>query len=153
MPAPNSKVIKLKFSHYRRRNLALQELGSSSELEPASRLCHGSGGGDGKGGAQFPQVFRHSILLLLLVCSIIADLSLAIWQLAATQADTGTGAYRVMLALNVILTTGQGILIFSIFILDCHFIINPTISLARKVTRKVLVESGNFPVLSKIWAD
>ena len=96
-------------------------------------------------------MFRHSILLLLLVCSIIADLTLAIWQLASTQSNTG--AYRVMLALNVILTTGQGILIFSIFILDCHFIINPTISLARKVTRKVLVESGNFPVLSKIWAD
>ena len=128
-------------------------MGSSSELQQASKLCHGSGGGegDGEGGAQFPQVFRHSILLLLLVTSIIAHLTLAIWQLVATQADTG--AYRVMLALNVILTTGQGILIFSIFILDCHYIINPTISLARKVTKKVLVGSGNFPVLSKIWAD
>ena len=113
----------------------MQELGSSSELEPASKLCHGSGGGDGEGGAQFPQVFRHSILLLLLVCSIIADLTLAIWQLASTQSNTG--AYRVMLALNVILTTGQGFLIFSIFILDCHFIINPTISLASKITKKV----------------
>ena len=81
----------------------------------------------------------------------IADLTLPLWHLAATQTDTG--AFRVMLALNVILTTGQGILIFSIFILDCHFIINPTLSLARKVTRKVLVESGSFPVLSKIWAD
>ena len=101
-----------------------------------------------------PQVFRHSLLLLLLVCSMIAELSLPIWQLAATeplQADTGV--YKVMLALNVILTTGQGLLIFSVFILDCHYIINPTISLARKVSRKVFLGSANFPVLSKIWAD
>ena len=101
-----------------------------------------------------PQVFRHSLLLLLLVCSMIAELSLPIWQLATTeplQADTGV--YKVMLALNVILTTGQGLLIFSVFILDCHYIINPTISLARKVSRKVFLGSANFPVLSKIWAD
>ena len=58
-----------------------------------------------------------------------------------------------MLSLDVILTTGQGLLIFSIFILDCHYIINPTITLARKVSQKVSVGSGNFPVLSKIWAD
>ena len=99
-------------------------------------------------------MFRHSILLLLLVCSIIADLTLPVWQLAATEAlQTNTGAYKVMLSLNVILTTGQGILIFSVFILDCHYIINPSITLARKVSKKVSVGSENFPVLSKIWAD
>ena len=99
-----------------------------------------------------PQVFRHSLLLLLLVCSMIAELSLPIWQLAASESvQTEAGAYKVMLSLTVILTTGQGVLIFSIFILDCHYIINPTISLARKVSQKV--GSANFPVLSKIWAD
>ena len=68
----------------------------------------------------------------------IADLTLPLWQLASSQSlQTDTGAYRVMLSLNVILTTGQGFLIFSIFILDCHFIINPTISLASKITKKV----------------
>ena len=96
-----------------------------------------------------PQVFRHSLLLLLLVCSMIAELSLPIWQLAATRSlQTDTGAYKVMLSLKVILTTGQGLLIFSVFILDCHYIINPTITLVRKVSEKVSV--GNFPVLSKI---
>ena len=84
----------------------------------------------------------------------IAHLTLAIWRLAASQSSQAdTGAYKVMLALNFILTTGQGILIFSVFILDCHYIINPTISLARKVSRKMSVGSGNFPVLTKIWAD
>ena len=84
----------------------------------------------------------------------IAHLTLSIWRLAASPSlQVDTGAFKVMLALNFILTTGQGVLIFSVFILDCHYIINPTISLARKVSQKMSVGRGNFPVLTKIWAD
>ena len=75
----------------------------------------------------------------------IAELSLPIWQLAATRSlQTDTGAYKVMLSLKVILTTGQGLLVLSIFLLDCQYILNPVITLTRTVKKKLLVGKSNF---------
>ena len=119
-----------------------------------SKLCSSSKLFLEQGGVQhFPQVFRHSLLLLLMTSSMLADLTLTVWSLATQSFYTNTGTYKVILSLDVILTTGQGLLIFSVFILDCHYIINPVISLARKVSQKMSVGRGDFPVLTKIWAD
>ena len=99
-----------------------------------------------RGVQHFPQVFRHSLLLLLMMTSMIADLTLPVWSLATQSLHTNTGTYKVMLSLDVILTTGQGLLIFSIFILDCQYILNPVISVTRKVKKKLSVGSSQLLV-------
>ena len=47
--------------------------------------------------------------------------------------------HKVMLSLDVILTTGQGLLIFSVFVLDCQYILNPVFTISRKLKKKILV--------------
>ena len=98
-----------------------------------------------QGGVQhFPQIFRHSLLLLLMISSMIADLTLPVWSLATHSLHTNTGTYKLMLSLDVILTTGQGLLVLSIFLLDCQYILNPVITLTRTVKKKLLVGKSNF---------
>ena len=100
-----------------------------------------------QGGVQhFPQVFRHSLLLLLMMTSMIADLTLPVWSLATQSLHTNTGTYKVMLSLDVILTTGQGLLIFSIFILDCQYILKPFFTISRKLKNKLFVGSSRLLV-------
>ena len=111
----------------------------------ASKLCSSSKLFLEQGGVQhFPQVFRHSLLLLLMTSSMIADLTLTVWSLATQSFYTNTGTYKVILSLDVILTTGQGLLVLSIFLLDCQYILNPVITLTRTVKKKLLVGKSNF---------
>jgi len=100
-----------------------------------------------------PQIFRHSLLLMLMCCSMIAGLTLPLWRLLTQQLETDTGAYKVMLALNMVLSTGQGLLVFSIFILDCEYILNPVKNAFIWLKEKVKGEKENFPVLSAFFPD
>ena len=51
-------------------------------------------------------------------------MSLPVWRLAQSD-DNLNGSYKVMVSLNIILTTGQGLLIFSMFVVDYDLIIAP----------------------------
>ena len=51
-------------------------------------------------------------------------MSLPAWRLAGSD-DNLDGSYKVMRSLNIILTTGQGLLIFSMFVVDYDLIIAP----------------------------
>ena len=75
-------------------------------------------------------------------------LTLPLWRLATQLLQTDTGAYKVMLSLNMVLSTGQGLLVFSVFILDCEFILAPIKTAGTWVKEKVKGEKENFPVLS-----
>ena len=75
-------------------------------------------------------------------------LTLPLWRLATQLLQTDTGAYKVMLSLNMVLSTGQGLLVFSVFILDCDFILAPIKTAGTWVKEKVKGEKENFPVLS-----
>jgi len=100
-----------------------------------------------------PQIFRHSLLLMLMCCSMVAGLTLPLWRLATQQLQTDTGAYKVMLSLNMVLSTGQGLLVFSIFILDCEYILNPIKAAFSWLKDKIKGEKENFPVLSAFFPD
>ena len=52
------------------------------------------------------------------------ELSVPIWRLAQSD-DKLDGSYKVMVSLNIVLTTGQGLLIFSMFVVDYDLIIAP----------------------------
>ena len=123
------------------------ETSSYSEAEVGSNMCSSSKLYLQQGGVQhFPQVFRHSLLLLLMMTSMIADLTLPVWSLATQSLHTNTGTYKVMLSLDVILTTGQGLIIFSIFILDCQYILKPFFTISRKLKNKLFVGSSRLLV-------
>ena len=137
---------------FRRRNddlmgLEREESEDSSQPVIRSGLCSSSKLYMEDHGVQhFPQVFRHSLLLLLMTTSMIADLTLPVWSLATQSLHTNTGTYKVMLSLDVILTTGQGLIIFSIFILDCQYILNPFFTISRKLKNKLFVGSSRLLV-------
>ena len=82
-----------------------------------------------------------------------SGLTLPLWRLLTQQLETDTGAYKVMLALNMVLSTGQGLLVFSIFILDCEYILNPVKNAFIWLKEKVKGEKENFPVLSAFFPD
>ena len=52
------------------------------------------------------------------------DFSVPVRRLAHSEGNLD-GSYKVMVSLNVILTTGQGLLIFSMFVVDYDLIIAP----------------------------
>ena len=100
-----------------------------------------------------PQVFRHSLLLLFMVCSMIADkflsvtsshcwrlylhVSLPVWKLLNQEGGTIDGSYKVMVSIDIILTTGQGLLIFSMFIADYDLIVAPVEDFINKIKEKI----------------
>ena len=80
-------------------------------------------------------------------------LTLPLWRLATQLLQTDTGAYKVMLSLNMILSTGQGLLVFSVFILDCDYILTPVKNAGVWIKEKIKGEKENFPVLSAFLPD
>jgi len=104
-------------------------------------------------GIPSPQLFRHLLLLMLMCCSMVAGLTLPLWRLAANLLQTDTGAYKVMLSLNMILSTGQGLLVFSVFILDFNFILRHVKWACSWLKEKLNGEKENFPVLAAFLPD
>ena len=68
--------------------------------------------------------------------------------MAAQMFETDTGAYKVMLSLNTVLSTGQGLLVFSVFIIDCEFILKPVKNAFSWAKEKFTGEKENLPVFS-----
>ena len=73
--------------------------------------------------------------------------------MAAQMLETDTGTYKVMLSLNVVLSTGQGLLVFSVFILDCEFILKPVKDAFSWANEKFDREKENFPLFSVFLPD
>jgi len=97
-----------------------------------------------------PQIFRHSLLLMLMCCSMIAGVTIPLWRLSTTAQDTDTGAYKVMLSIGKMLSTGQGLLVVSVFFLDWECILNPAkvfLVLVKKKLQNGKEEIPEFPVM------
>ena len=67
------------------------------------------------------------------------------WRLAAKAQETDTGAYKVMLSLSKMLSTGQGLLVVSVFFLDWECILNPARSILQKLKKKIVYENDDIP--------
>ncbi|CAH0548586.1 unnamed protein product [Brassicogethes aeneus] len=77
-----------------------------------------------------PQILRHTVLLILLLCSMFVGLSLSIWTLVMEQMS---GIYIELSFLDATLNFGQSILIFAIFGLDTKEIVLPVLKFWRKI--------------------
>lgn len=78
------------------------------------------------------QVFRHTVLVLLLSVSMVIGLAVSLWQLLLTDAPTG-----ILIELefvDIILNYGQGMLTFLVFGLDASWLLHKLSSLWYYVT-------------------
>ncbi|KAH7949988.1 hypothetical protein HPB49_018070 [Dermacentor silvarum] len=67
------------------------------------------------------QVFRHSVLVLLLSISMVIGLAVSLWQLLLT--DCPTGILVELTFVDIILNYGQGMLTFLVFGLDAKWLL------------------------------
>ncbi|KAL1501570.1 hypothetical protein ABEB36_006870 [Hypothenemus hampei] len=77
-----------------------------------------------------PQILKHTVLLILLLCSMFVGLSLSIWTLVMEQIS---GVYIELSFLDAILNFGQSILVFIIFGLNSKEVVLPIIKFWRKI--------------------
>uniref|UniRef100_A0AAR5Q468 DEP domain-containing protein n=1 Tax=Dendroctonus ponderosae TaxID=77166 RepID=A0AAR5Q468_DENPD len=77
-----------------------------------------------------PQILRHTVLLILLLCSMFVGLSLSIWTLVMEQIS---GIYVELSFLDAILNFGQSVLVFVIFGLDVKEVVLPVVKFWRKL--------------------
>ncbi|CAG9770867.1 unnamed protein product [Ceutorhynchus assimilis] len=76
-----------------------------------------------------PQILRHIVLLILLLCSMFVGLSLSIWTLVMEQLS---GIYVELSFLDAMLNFGQSLIVFIIFGLDVKEVVLPIIKFWRK---------------------
>eukprot|EP00092_Neocalanus_flemingeri_P102650 GFUD01131306.1.p1 GENE.GFUD01131306.1~~GFUD01131306.1.p1 ORF type:complete len:575 (+),score=52.98 GFUD01131306.1:32-1726(+) len=91
------------------------------------------------------QIFRHSLLLMVMCCSMVAGVTLPLWRLSTKHLATDTGAFKVMFSLSKILSTGQGLLVVSIFFLDWEFILTPIARGLQWIRGKIKGEKEEVP--------
>lgn len=77
-----------------------------------------------------PQILRHTVLLILLLCSMFVGLALSIWTLVMEQIS---GIYIELSFLDAILNFGQSVIVFIIFGLDVKEVALPIIKYWRKI--------------------
>nr|CAI5834013.1 unnamed protein product [Callosobruchus analis] len=77
-----------------------------------------------------PQILRHTVLLILLLCSMFVGLALAIWTLVMEQMS---GIYVELSFLDATLNFGQSIIVFAIFGLNSKEIVLPILKYWRKL--------------------
>lgn len=77
-----------------------------------------------------PQILRHTVLLILLLCSMFVGMALSIWTLIMEQMS---GIYIELSFLDATLNFGQSIIVFSIFGLDTKEIALPLLKYWRKL--------------------
>ncbi|XP_060534255.1 lysosomal cholesterol signaling protein [Cylas formicarius] len=77
-----------------------------------------------------PQIFRHIVLLILLLCSMFVGLALSIWTLVMEQIS---GIYVELSFLDAILNFGQSFIVFVIFGLDTKEVVLPLVKFWRKM--------------------
>ncbi|XP_074030113.1 integral membrane protein GPR155 homolog anchor isoform X2 [Leptinotarsa decemlineata] len=77
-----------------------------------------------------PQILRHTVLLILLTCSMFVGLALSIWTLVMEQMS---GIYIELSFLDATLNFGQSIIVFAIFGLNAKEIGLPLLKCWRKI--------------------
>ncbi|XP_056633190.1 integral membrane protein GPR155 [Diorhabda sublineata] len=77
-----------------------------------------------------PQILRHTVLLILLLCSMFVGLALSIWTLVMEHMS---GIYIELSFLDATLNFGQSIIVFAIFGLNTKEIILPLLKYWRKI--------------------
>ncbi|KAK5638085.1 hypothetical protein RI129_012380 [Pyrocoelia pectoralis] len=77
-----------------------------------------------------PQIFKHIILLILILCSMFVGLALSIWTLVM---DKMSGVYVELAFLDSALNFGQSIIVFAIFGTNTKEIALPLLDLWRKL--------------------
>ncbi|XP_050299819.1 integral membrane protein GPR155 [Anthonomus grandis grandis] len=77
-----------------------------------------------------PQILRHTVLLILLLCSMFVGLSLSIWTLVLEQIS---GIYVELSFLDAILNFGQSLIVLIIFGLDVKEVTLPILKFWRKL--------------------
>ena len=81
-------------------------------------------------------------------------MTIPLWRLSAKAQETDTGAYKVMLSLSKMLSTGQGLLVVSVFILDWECILNPARNIFERLRNKIENENDDvpeFPVMLPVF--
>ncbi|KAJ8956227.1 hypothetical protein NQ318_014958 [Aromia moschata] len=77
-----------------------------------------------------PQILRHTVLLILLLCSMFVGLALSIWTLVIERMS---GIYVELSFLDATLNFGQSIIVFAIFGLNAKEIALPLLKYWRKL--------------------
>ncbi|CAG9862622.1 unnamed protein product [Phyllotreta striolata] len=77
-----------------------------------------------------PQILRHIVLLILLLCSMFVGMSLSIWTLVMEQMS---GIYIELSFLDATLNFGQSIIVFAIFGVNTKEIVLPMLKYWRKL--------------------
>ncbi|XP_018569986.1 integral membrane protein GPR155 [Anoplophora glabripennis] len=77
-----------------------------------------------------PQILRHTVLLILLLCSMFVGMALSIWTLVIEQMS---GIYVELSFLDATLNFGQSIIVFAIFGLDTKEIVLLVLKYWRKL--------------------
>ena len=76
------------------------------------------------------QVLKHTVLLILLLCSMFVSFALTIWTLIM---DGMSGIYVELCFLDAFLNFGQSLIVFACFISDSGELFEPVIVIARKL--------------------
>lgn len=76
------------------------------------------------------QVLKHTVLLILLLCSMFVSFALTIWTLIM---DGMSGIYVELCFLDAFLNFGQSLIVLACFICDSGELFEPVIAVARKL--------------------
>jgi len=94
-----------------------------------------------------PQMFHHTLLLLLSCCSMFTTLSMSIMRMTGMW-DTNIsfpGVYKVLVFMDTFLCSGHGLIFLAVFAWDCRFVLIPAQQLVRRVARMVKGVEMNIP--------
>jgi len=93
-----------------------------------------------------PQMFRHTLLLMMLCCSMFSGAALSIARIGKIWDAEGEfpGVYKVLVFLDTFLASGQGLLFLAVFALDCKFILLPISKGVRYFKERV--RGREFPI-------
>ena len=100
-----------------------------------------------------PQMFRHTLLLMLLCCSMFSGAALSITRIGKIWDTEGAfpGVYKVLIFLDTFLASGQGLLFLAVFALDCKHILLPISKGIQYLKEKV--QGQDYPMPSWISMD
>ncbi|XP_004518954.1 integral membrane protein GPR155 [Ceratitis capitata] len=76
------------------------------------------------------QTLRHTVLLILLLCSMFVGLSVSIWTLVM---DGMSGIYLELSFLDAFLNFGQSLIVLALFITDTSELLTPFVKIWRKI--------------------
>ncbi|XP_055384232.1 integral membrane protein GPR155 [Condylostylus longicornis] len=76
------------------------------------------------------QTLKHTVLLILLLCSMFVGLAVSIWTLVM---EGMSGIYLELSFLDAFLNFGQGLIVSAVFITDANEILSPFIKYWRKI--------------------